>query len=103
MDGHYLAKKEPFQLLLCELGIFHIRFTDNDILNILFAPFQCHDLFLYRILRDEAVYRDRVFLAYAVTPIDGLVLDSRVPPGIQEKGIVCLGKIQTQPPCLKGD
>ena len=64
---------------------------------------QGHYFFLNRSFTDQTIDGDRLGLAHAVRSIAGLILDGRVPPGIEVDDGIGLGQIQTRAPRLEAD
>lgn len=58
---------------------------------------ESEDLLLHRVLGHDAVGHDPPGLANAVGAVDGLGLDGRVPPGVEENHVVGCGEIEAQP------
>ena len=54
---------------------------------------QLKDLILDTILADHAVGKNVLGLANPVGPVDGLLFNGRIPPGIYDIDIVCGGKV----------
>ena len=61
------------------------------------------DLLLHRIAREESVSDHLVLLTNPVGPVDRLVLDRRVPPGIVEDHVGGRGQVQTRSTSLQGE
>jgi len=57
---------------------------------------QVDDLLLDRVLRDETVDGDRQTLADAMCAIRRLVLNGRIPPGIEQDDVVRRGEVQSR-------
>ena len=64
---------------------------------------QLQHLFLDGVAGDQAVGEDRLRLADAVRAVDGLRLDGRVPPRIEQEDILGGGEIQAQSARLQAD
>src|SRR3954465_9121652 len=62
--------------------------------QIALVAVQLQDTLLDAVLHDQAVDRDRPLLADPVRPVRGLVLDGRVPPGVEMHDIIGRGQVQ---------
>jgi hypothetical protein len=61
-----------------------------------FSLMQLPDLFLNGAAGNQAIDGHRFLLADAVSPVRGLVLYCRVPPGVQVDDVISRGEVQAQ-------
>ena len=64
---------------------------------------QLEDLLLDRVARDQPVGEHLPGLADAVRAVDGLGLDGRVPPRVEEEDVVGRGQVEAEPAGLEAD
>src|SRR4051812_9029102 len=84
---------------LCSAGVF----TEHGSHEILLLLLELQDLFFDRAGGDEAVNRDDLLLADAVSAIGGLVFDGGVPPGVEVDHGVRRGEVETGTAGLETD
>ena len=52
---------------------------------------------------DQAVDHDWPILADSVGAVCCLILDRRIPPGVEEKNVICRGQVEADPAGLEGN
>src|SRR5437867_3854494 len=61
------------------------------------------DLFLDRALGEHAVGDDGAILADAMSAVDRLGLDGRIPPRVEQHHVIRAGEVEAGAPCLERD
>ena len=68
-----------------------------------FGGLECHDFFFDGSLRDEPVDDDGPGLTDSVGAVDGLRLDGRVPPRVEQDDVVGLDEVEPDTARLERD
>jgi hypothetical protein len=70
--------------------------ANDGIGQIALGLLQFKNFFLHGVARDEAIGKNLANLADAMGAIDGLRLDGRIPPWIEDENVIGGDKIQAQ-------
>ena len=80
-----------------------IRTTHRSLSQGSLAILEQEDALLYGALSDQSVDNDRAILTDTMGTVGSLILDCRVPPGIDEKDVIGSGEVQSGAASLERD
>ena len=95
--------KQQLEVISSEVAEHAAVFEKDRVGEFPFLLLEFGDLFLDGPFTAQAVGKHWPWLADAVSPVDRLHLDRRVPPGVQQKDVVGRCEVQAQATGLEAD
>src|SRR5690606_29551779 len=95
--------QQEFQVFHTELLYEAVAIADKVSGQLLFLFLQPNDLFFDAVAAHHFISEDIPGLANAMASVNGLLLHSGVPPGIEQKNIPGRGKVETGVSCHQTD
>jgi len=94
VTGSQVEESEDFSSVEAEAGVAEVGISENGLKQFSFLLEHQVDAFFDGTAADELGNKYGVFLPNAVSPIDGLIFDGRVPPAVVEEDVA--GDLQIQ-------
>ena len=98
-----VLRKQELEVFAGEVGDHAVVGVEDGVGEVALLLLEFEDLLLDGVAADQAVGEDVLGLADAVRAVDGLGLDGRVPPRVEQVDVFGRGQVQAQAAGLEAD
>src|SRR5215475_12455993 len=97
------SRQQQFQIFSAEVADEAVVGVDDGVSEVALGVLEREDFFFDGVAGDDAISEDLPSLADAVRAVNGLGLDRRVPPGIEQVDVFSRRQVQSQSAGLQTD